>query len=74
MSAHKPGNVDVFEWDLVGRKMLTVVFKTEKFKSHYKKIFSDLEGLVRYEISAEFYPILMYDMSKSDKNDRVAKI
>ena len=40
----------------------------KKIQKSIIRIFSDLEKYIIFEISAEFYPILMYHMSKSDEN------
>ena len=59
-NANKEKEVFVFEaiFDAVSSNLKNVILK---------KLFK-FKNSITFEISAEFYPILMYNMSKSDKN------
>ena len=54
--------------DVCTLKCLQWCSMQRNFKKSSIKRWSDLENCIRFEISAKFYPVLMYHMSKSDKN------
>ena len=54
--------------DVCTLKCLQWCSKQRKFEKSVIKMWPDLENCIRFEISAKFYSVLMYHMSKSDKN------